>query len=147
MSLLNDIRNRAKLAALNRKVKRAYFLKGAPGKGKKIRPEAMVVIDRPGGGRLHGFFQMRAAKTYSEILKREGISPSDLYVTAAVKTRPGLKAPSERYEMKLWMPILQEEIELVRPKKLFIVGPLANTMRGVVKRGPKTVSAATKKAV
>ena len=97
---------------------------GVPGVGHWRSPAAMLIQDRPGDGKWQGFFNRATGKIYAEIMEQEGVPPSDVYVTSALKS----KTPHDRsieYEIAVWRPYLERELRIVRPYCLLVVGKLA----------------------
>lgn len=97
---------------------------GVPGVGCWRNPAAMLIQDRPGDGKWQGFFSRPVGKIYAQLMEQEGLPPSDVYVTSALKSQ----MPHDRsveYEIAVWRPYLEREIEIVRPGYLLVVGKLA----------------------
>jgi len=133
MSLFSQIADRARRTAgmvtLNREVKSEFpALPGVPGEGRRRNPALMIIQDRPGSGHMQGFFARRAGKIYRQLLDKEEIDLKDVYITSALKTKPGVKASSLRLEMVVWRPFLEREIQLVRPRAVILVGRTAREM-------------------
>jgi len=126
--ILASVNREIDMYQLRNQVRSGLNLPGVPGEGKWRSPKLMIIHERPGGGYMQGIFRKRAAAVYREILEREKIGLSEIYVTACVKTRPGTKRPSLRYEMNLWGPVLDREIGLVKPQAVVLLGHLARRM-------------------
>ena len=105
-------------------VSRDPGMPGIPGVGCWRNPAAMLIQDRPGDGKWQGFFNRATGKIYAQLMEQEGLPPSDIYVTSAIKSQ----MPHDRsveYEIAVWRPYLEREIEIVRPYCLLVVGKLA----------------------
>lgn len=79
------------------------------------------------------------------MLKAMGLSRSDIYLTHLVKYRPALprqltnnRPPTDR-EIEISLPILREEIMLVRPKVVVALGAIS--ARGILQSGETPLSA------
>ena len=79
------------------------------------------------------------------MLKAMGLSRTDIYLTHLVKYRPALprqltnnRPPTDR-EIEVSLPILREEIMLVRPKVVVALGAIA--ARGILQSGETPLSA------
>ncbi len=128
--IADTVRRTSGMVTLNREIKSEFpALPGVPGEGKSRNPAVMIIQDRPGSGYMQGFFApRRASKMYRQMLERDGIDLSDIYVTSALKTKPGVKASSQRLEALLWRSFLEREIQLVKPKAVWLVGRAAREM-------------------
>lgn len=117
------------------------FSSGSP------RADIMMVADAPGlyeekqGIPLAG----PSGEKLDAMLKAMGLSRSDIYLTHLVKYRPALprqltnnRPPTDR-EIEVSLPILREEILLVRPKVVVALGAIA--ARGILQSGETPLSA------
>lgn len=117
------------------------FSSGSP------RAGIMMVTDAPGlyeekqGIPLAG----PSGEKLDAMLKAMGLSRSDIYLTHLVKYRPALprqltnnRPPTDR-EIEVSLPILREEILLVRPKVVVALGAIA--ARGILQSGETPLSA------
>lgn len=111
------------------------------------RADIMMVTDAPGlyeekqGLPLAG----PSGEKLDAMLKAMGLSRSDIYLTHLVKYRPALprqltnnRPPTDR-EIEVSLPILREEILLVRPKVVVALGAIA--ARGILQSGETPLSA------
>lgn len=139
------VRREIAMVAFRGEVSKGAPLSGVAGTGRWRNPEAMIVQGRPGGGKWQGFFEKRSGPMYLQILKQEKIDLDEIYITSALKTRPGQREVTVDYEMVVWRRYLEREIQLVRPKTLILVGHLAKQMMQDAKElkryGRKIVSA------
>ena len=107
----------------------------------------MMVTDAPGlyeekqGVPLAG----PSGQKLDAMLKAMGLSRTDIYLTHLVKYRPALprqltnnRPPTDR-EIEVSLPILREEIMLVRPKVVVALGAIA--ARGILQSGETPLSA------
>lgn len=70
-------------------------------------------------------FVGRAGKYLDSVLKKYGIDRGGIYITAMVKqTTPHNRRPTEK-EIKTWMPYLLQEIEIIKPKTIILMGTVA----------------------
>lgn len=117
------------------------FSSGSP------RADIMMVTDAPGlyeekqGVPLAG----PSGQKLDAMLKAMGLSRADIYLTHLVKYRPSLprqltnnRPPTDR-EIEISLPILREEIMLVRPKVVVALGAIA--ARGILQSGETPLSA------
>lgn len=111
------------------------------------KADIMMVTDAPGlyeekqGVPLAG----PSGQKLDAMLKAMGLSRSDIYLTHLVKYRPALprqltnnRPPTDR-EIEISLPILREEIMLVRPKVVVALGAIA--ARGILQSGETPLSA------
>lgn len=71
-------------------------------------------------------FVGRSGRYLNDILRRNGLDRSQLYITSVVKeTTPGNRIPTSR-EITRWMPHLIEEIKRVRPQIVVLMGKVAS---------------------
>lgn len=111
------------------------------------RADIMMVTDAPGlyeekqGIPLAG----PSGQKLDAMLKAMGLSRADIYLTHLVKYRPALprqltnnRPPTDR-EIEVSLPILREEIMLVRPKVVVALGAIA--ARGILQSGETPLSA------
>ena len=111
------------------------------------RADIMMVTDAPGlyeekqGVPLAG----PSGQKLDAMLKAMGLSRSDIYLTHLVKYRPALprqltnnRPPTDR-EIEISLPILREEIMLVRPKVVVALGAIS--ARGILQSGETPLSA------
>src|SRR4029077_10164852 len=99
------------------------------GKGK---PESriMLVGEAPGASeeRTGEVFSGAAGQLLDKCLVRAGLSPSELYITNAVKCRPPENRKPERWEAKVCADeYLTKEIEEIRPTHILLLGNEALT--------------------
>jgi uracil-DNA glycosylase len=87
----------------------------------------MLVGQNPGSkeAELGRPFVGRAGNYLNSVLKKYGLERSQLYITSVVKeTTPHNRIPNSE-EIKRWMPLLMEEIKLIRPKIVVLMGKVA----------------------
>src|SRR5689334_20782171 len=91
-----------------------------PGEG---NPEAAVMFvgEAPGAteDELGRPFVGRAGKLLDELLAEAGLVRGDVWITNVVKARPPKNRDPKAPEVAHWMPVLQQEVELIRPR-LFV---------------------------
>lgn len=128
MGFSQRIMNRAvgelAMRGFRKEVRAGAPLPGIPGTGCCRNPAAMLIQDRPGEGKWQGFFNSKTGRIYAQLMEQEGLPPSDIYVTSALKS----EMPHDRsveYEIAVWRWYLEREIEIVRPYCLLVVGKLA----------------------
>lgn len=112
-------------------------------------PEAdiMMITDAPGlyEEKQGAPFSGPAGKKLDAMLKAMGLLRSDIYLTHLVKYRPAIpkqltnNRPPTDAEIEISLPILQEEIKLVRPKIIVALGAIA--ARGILQSGETPLSA------
>jgi DNA polymerase len=94
-----------------------------PGEG---NPNAAVVFvgEAPGATEdaLGRPFVGRAGKLLDELLAEAGLERSDVWITNVVKARPPRNRDPRAAEIAHWMPWLQRELELIRPKLVVPLG-------------------------
>lgn len=94
-----------------------------PGEG---NPEAAVVFVGEAPGRsedeLGRPFVGRAGKLLDELLAEAGVVRGDVWITNVVKARPPKNRDPKAPEIAHWMPVLEREIELIRPRLIVPLG-------------------------
>ncbi len=98
----------------------------------KLEPEIMMIGEAPGEMEtLQGRpFVGKAGKNLDEFLQLSGLSRGEMYISNAVKFRPTKVSatgrlsnrPPTREEIKLSLPWLIREIDLVKPKRIVTLG-------------------------
>ena len=93
-----------------------------PGEGREDA-DVMFVGEAPGRfedeqGRP---FVGRAGQLLDEVLAEAGLARSDVFITNVVKARPPGNRDPTRAEVEHWMPVLEQQLELVAP---WLVVPL-----------------------
>ena len=110
------------------------------------RADIMMVTDAPGLYEEKQGFPLAgpSGQKLDAMLKAMGISRSAIYLTHLVKYRPALprqltnnRPPTDR-EIEISLPILREEIMLVRPKVVVALGAIA--ARGILQSGETPLS-------
>lgn len=71
-------------------------------------------------------FVGRAGKRLDEILHRIGVEREDLYITNLVKVRPPENRDPKKDEIEAWSPLLEKELEKVRPEVVITLGNFAS---------------------
>jgi uracil-DNA glycosylase family 4 len=109
-----------------------------PGHGNRDHPKLLFIGERPGATELatgHPFVG-RAGKFLDKQLENIGIKRADCYITNVVKSyAEGNKPPTDE-EIKAYLPILEKEIDEVKPKIIVLLGKTAS--RSVFPREPYT---------
>jgi DNA polymerase len=94
-----------------------------PGEG---NPSAAVVFvgEAPGAteDQLGRPFVGRAGKLLDELLAEAGLERGDVWITNVVKARPPKNRDPKAPEIAHWMPWLQRELELIRPRLVVPLG-------------------------
>src|SRR5918997_1239700 len=94
-----------------------------PGEG---NPEAAVVFvgEAPGAteDELGRPFMGRAGKLLDELLAEAGVVRADVWITNVVKARPPKNRDPKAPEIAHWMPVLERELELIRPRLVVPLG-------------------------
>lgn len=102
----------------------------------RINAEIMLIGEAPGGeeDRLGRPFVGKAGKNLDQFLEIVGLDRGDLYVSNVVKLRPyklspktnkPINRPPNREELTFFVPLLHEEIEIVKPKLIVTLGNFA----------------------
>ena len=102
----------------------------------RINAEIMLIGEAPGGeeDRLGRPFVGKAGKNLDQFLEIVGLDRGDLYVSNVVKLRPyklspktnkPINRPPNREELAFFVPLLHEEIEIVKPKLIVTLGNFA----------------------
>jgi uracil-DNA glycosylase len=94
-----------------------------PGEG-PADARVMLVGEAPGrfedeSGRP---FVGRAGALLDELLGAAGLAREDVYITNVVKARPPRNRDPTRAEVEHWMPVLEEELEIVSPELVVPLG-------------------------
>ncbi len=118
--------NKDKLARLNRCIKKAFQKKYGKlvfGHG-KADAKIMMIAEAPGRqeekyGRP---FVGKAGKVLDAALTGAKISRNDVYISNTVKFRPPKNRKPKRTEVKDFLPSLQQEIEIIQPKIICLLG-------------------------
>lgn len=94
----------------------------------------MIVGEAPGANEaIEGKpFIGASGKLLDEFLTNVGISPTEhVFITNLVKIRPpGNRDPSYE-EIQAWIPFLQEQIDIIKPRMILCLGRLASTVMHV----------------
>jgi len=94
-----------------------------PGEGS---PEAQVMFvgEAPGAteDQLGRPFVGRAGKLLDELLAEAGLVRGDVWITNVVKARPPRNRDPKAPEVAHWMPVLEQEVELIRPRLIVPLG-------------------------
>jgi len=94
-----------------------------PGEG---NPQAAVMFvgEAPGAteDQLGRPFVGRAGKLLDELLAEAGLVRGDVWITNVVKARPPKNRDPKAPEVAHWMPVLQQEVELIRPRLIVPLG-------------------------
>jgi uracil-DNA glycosylase family 4 len=93
----------------------------------KGRPESRIMLVGEAPGREEEksgkVFSGAAGQLLDKCLERAGLSPSELYITNAVKCRPPDNRTPERFETKICAgEYLDKEIEEIRPTHILLLG-------------------------
>lgn len=138
--IMNRVVGEVAMRDFRKLVRHGAALPGIPGVGCCRNPAAMLIQDRPGDGKWQGFFNSKTGRIYAQLMEQEGLPPSDIYVTSALKS----EMPHDRsveYEIAVWRWYLEREIEIVRPHCLLVVGKLARRViqdaKGIQRYGRK----------
>lgn len=102
----------------------------------KINAEIMLIGEAPGGeeDKLGRPFVGKAGKNLDQFLEIVGLQRSDLYVSNVVKLRPfklspktnkPVNRPPNKEELAFFVPLLHNEIEIVKPKLIVTLGNFA----------------------
>ena len=102
----------------------------------KINAEIMLIGEAPGAEeeKTGKPFVGKAGKNLSEFLEIVGLKREDLYISNVVKIRPfkisektqrSINRPPNRSELDFFVPKLQEEIKIVKPKLIVTLGNFA----------------------
>ena len=109
-----------------------------PGHGNRNHPKLMFIGERPGAKELemgHPFVG-RAGKFLDKQLEKIGIKRADVYITNVVKSyAPDNKPPTDE-EVKAYLPILEKEIDEIKPEIIVLLGKTAS--RSVTPKAPYT---------
>ena len=118
--------NKDKLTLLNRKITKTFQKKYGKivfGHG-KINAQIMLIAEAPGRQEeIHGRpFVGRAGKVLDQALAKAKISREDVYISNTVKFRPQNNRKPKKNEMKDFLPTLNEEIGIIKPKIICLLG-------------------------
>jgi DNA polymerase len=94
-----------------------------PGEGNPLAA-VMFVGEAPGADedRLGRPFVGRAGRLLDELLGEAGLARADVWITNVVKARPPKNRDPKTPEIAHWMPWLQREVELIRPRVIVPLG-------------------------
>ena len=94
-----------------------------PGEGSPAA-RVMFVGEAPGAteDELGRPFVGRAGKLLGELLAEAGLVREDVWITNVVKARPPKNRDPKAPEIAHWMPVLQQEIELIEPQLIVPLG-------------------------
>ncbi len=109
--------------------------------------DIMMVADAPGSYEEGQGRPMAgpAGDKLDAMLKAMGLARDRIYLTYMVKYRPALpkqltnNRPPTEHEIAVFKPILKEEVQLVQPKVIVALGPIA--ARGILSSGQTPLSA------
>lgn len=127
LSELHKRIRRCKKCALGKKRKKAVPGEGPP------RPKVMFVGEAPGRKEdLEGKpFVGRAGKLLDELLAVAGLKRKNVFITSVVKCRPPKNRKPKRAEREACNPYLIEQIKLIKPRIIVMLGNVAlKTMLG-----------------
>ena len=114
------------LQELEGKIKQAFGTKLVFGHGNQ-KARIMLVGEAPGKEeeKLGRPFVGRSGRLLNEVLEKAGIERDKIYITNIVKFRPPKNRKPKSSEVKEFLPILHEEIEIIRPKIICLLGATA----------------------
>src|SRR6476619_6006683 len=94
-----------------------------PGEGSPAA-RVMFVGEAPGAteDELGRPFVGRAGKLLGELLAEAGLVREDVWITNVVKARPPKNRDPKAPEVAHWMPVLEQEVELIRPRLIVPLG-------------------------
>lgn len=97
-----------------------------PGEG-PLDPKIFILGEAPGKQEdLTGRpFVGAAGKVLEQLLKQIGLSRSDVFITGSVKCRPPKNRNPKRNELEACNPYLKEQLKLLRPKIVVLLGAIA----------------------
>jgi DNA polymerase len=103
--------------------------------------EFMVIGEAPGANEVEQGepFVGRAGNKMDEILHKIGVERSDLYITNLVKIRPPDNRDPKKDEIKVWAPLLENEIEEVDPEIIITLGNFASREMLDTKKGISSI--------
>ena len=109
-----------------------------PGHGNRDHPKLLFIGERPGATELatgHPFVG-RSGRFLDKQLEKIGVKRTDCYITNVVKSyAEGNKPPTDE-EIQAYLPILEKEIDEIRPEIIVLLGKTAS--RNVPARAPYT---------
>ncbi len=97
------------------------FGKGSPGAGVMLVGEAPGEKEDETGEPFIG----RAGKVLDSVLAEAGFQRQDIFITSVVKCRPPKNRFPKKEEVAACLPILQRQIELIKPRIIVCLGNLA----------------------
>ena len=109
-----------------------------PGHGNKNHPKIMFIGERPGAKELevgHPFVG-RSGKFLDKQLEKICIKRADCYITNVVKSYAPDNAPPTDKEISDYLPILEKEIDEIKPEIIVLLGKTAS--RSVTPKAPYT---------
>src|SRR3954449_12402216 len=94
-----------------------------PGEGNPAA-RVMFVGEAPGAteDQLGRPFVGRAGKVLDELLAAAGLARSGVWITNVVKARPPKNRDPRAPEIAHWMPVLERELEIIRPRFVVPLG-------------------------
>src|SRR4051794_23832748 len=94
-----------------------------PGEG-NVSAAVMFVGEAPGATEdsLGRPFVGRAGKLLDELLAEAGLVRGDVWITNVVKARPPKNRDPRAVEVAHWMPVLEREVALIRPRLIVPLG-------------------------
>jgi DNA polymerase len=122
-----------KIEKLNKKIKKeckkhllCKHSKVIVGEGNE-KANIMLIGQNPGAeeNKLGRPFVGRAGKFLDEILNKYGIERKNLYITSVVKCKTPKNRKPTKKEIEFFMPFLVEQINLVKPKIIVLMGEIA----------------------
>ncbi len=113
--------------------------KTVPGKGNTNNPDVMFIGEAPGAEEdAQGEpFVGRAGQFLTKMIKAMGYSRDDVFIANICKCRPPNNRTPNMEEMQKCLPFLYEQIRVIRPKTLFLLGNTAikGVLGGTATRG------------
>jgi len=105
-----------------------------PGEG-NLKAMIMLVGQNPGAeeDQQGKPFVGRAGKYLDRILKKNKILRKDIFITSVVKCRTPKNRKPTKKEIETCMPYLIEQIEMIRPKSVVLMGEVAWKIFGNIK--------------
>ena len=135
LSAVNDyIQRYEAMEQLNKEYRKLSDLKGwnlskrfVPGEG-PLNAKIMLIGQAPGNeeDKQQRPFVGRSGKLLDEILKKNKIKRSELYITSTVQFFPPANRAPTAKEIELCKPFLEKQIEIIKPKFIILLGSVAS---------------------